>query len=190
MKILQIWVKLGSKLAKNGPFFSQFLAAAFLARNVSQNHFSFSREMREMCISNWYLRKWNYELFSRNIFSSESKIVIFPHCEVLHYILFVEKVTKNVGKPLRKWYCTVWKFQIFYATQILREIELHYFSSSKNCHIDDFLHQLQNSVAKHSCRPPSLNLILTNSRANFAKNHCESKVKSAMYKTYLEKLWL
>ena len=33
-------------------FFSQFLAAAFLARNVSQNHFPFSREMREMCMSN------------------------------------------------------------------------------------------------------------------------------------------
>ena len=46
-------VKLDPKLAKNGRFFSQFLAAAFLARNVSQNHFSFSREMREMCISNF-----------------------------------------------------------------------------------------------------------------------------------------
>ena len=52
LKITQFLVKLGPKLAKNGGFFSQFLAAAFLARNVSQTHFSFSREMREMCISN------------------------------------------------------------------------------------------------------------------------------------------
>ena len=37
-----------------GWFFSQFLAAAFLARNVSQNHFSFSQEMREMCISSFH----------------------------------------------------------------------------------------------------------------------------------------
>ena len=34
-----------------GWFFSQFLAATFLARNVSQIHFPFSREMREMCRS-------------------------------------------------------------------------------------------------------------------------------------------
>ena len=47
----QILVKLDPKLAKNDLFFSQFLAAAFLARNVSQNHFPFSREMREMCMS-------------------------------------------------------------------------------------------------------------------------------------------
>ena len=44
-KITQYLVKLEPKLAKNGVFFSQFLVAAFLARNVSQNHFSFSREM-------------------------------------------------------------------------------------------------------------------------------------------------
>ena len=53
LKITQYLVKLGPKLAKNGRFFSQFLAAAFLARNVSQNHFSFSREMREMCMSTY-----------------------------------------------------------------------------------------------------------------------------------------
>ena len=53
-KVISPWksLKLGPKLAKNGGFFSQFLAAAFLARNVSQIHFSFSREMREMCMSN------------------------------------------------------------------------------------------------------------------------------------------
>ena len=51
LKITQILVKLDWKSAKIGPIFPQFLAAAFLARNVSQNHFSFSREMREMCMS-------------------------------------------------------------------------------------------------------------------------------------------
>ena len=51
MKIGQFLVKFGSKSAEIRDIFSQFLAAAFLARNVSQNHFSFSREMREMCIS-------------------------------------------------------------------------------------------------------------------------------------------
>ena len=38
---------------------------------------------------------------------------------------------------------------------------------------------------KHSSRPPSLNLILTNSSANFAKIQLESKVKSAMCNTHL-----
>ena len=37
---------------------------------------------------------------------------------------------------------------------------------------------------KHSCRPPSLNLILTNSSANFAKNHKKSQGKFAICKTY------
>ena len=43
-------------LVKYGGFFSRFLAAAFLARNVSQNHFSFSREM---CTSSDYIIKVN-----------------------------------------------------------------------------------------------------------------------------------
>ena len=52
LKNWQFLVKLGSKLAKIRLIFLAISRAAFLARNVSQNHFSFSREMREMCMSN------------------------------------------------------------------------------------------------------------------------------------------
>ena len=38
---------------------------------------------------------------------------------------------------------------------------------------------------KQSSRPPSLNLILTNSSANFAKDNEKSEVKFAICKTYL-----
>ena len=51
-KIDQFLDKIGSNLAKIWSIFLAISRGAFLARNVSQNHFSFSREMREMCRSN------------------------------------------------------------------------------------------------------------------------------------------
>ena len=44
-------VKIGSNLAQNWSIFLAIYRGVFLARNVSQNHFPFSREMREMCRS-------------------------------------------------------------------------------------------------------------------------------------------
>ena len=51
LKIDQFLIKIGSNLAQNWTIFLAISRGAFLARNVSQNHFSFSREMREMCKS-------------------------------------------------------------------------------------------------------------------------------------------
>ena len=51
LKITQISVKLDFKLATIWPIFLAISRTSFLARNVSQNHFPFSREMREMCKS-------------------------------------------------------------------------------------------------------------------------------------------
>ena len=53
LKNAKFLVKFGSNLAKNWLLFLAISRGTFLARNVSQNHFSFSREMREMCRSKW-----------------------------------------------------------------------------------------------------------------------------------------
>ena len=53
--------------------------------------------------------------------------------------------------------------------------------------IEGILKRMSDSVTIVLYCPPSLNLILSNSSANFVKNHLESKVKSAMYNTYLIK---
>ena len=98
----QIRLKIGSKLAKNGPFFSQFLAAAFLARNVSQNNFSFSREMREMCMSsNNCCRIWK-SLFSsliKNQFRNGTISSIYNTVNKCEYNL-ITKYNKCIWIPL------------------------------------------------------------------------------------------
>ena len=64
LKNWQFLVKLGSNLAKIRFIFLAISRAAFLARNVSQIHFPFSREMREMCRSTLVTRNftliWKY----------------------------------------------------------------------------------------------------------------------------------
>ena len=60
LKYFRILVKFGHKLAKFWSFFLAISRAAFLARNVSQNHFSFSREMREMCRSSIYIMYFDF----------------------------------------------------------------------------------------------------------------------------------
>ena len=51
LKIGHFLVKTGPNSVQNWSIFLAISRGAFLARNVSQNHFSFSREMREMCRS-------------------------------------------------------------------------------------------------------------------------------------------
>ena len=70
-KKVQFLVKIGSYLAKNWSIFLAISRTAFLARNVSQNHFSFSREMREMCMSSagtfLHFIQYSCQIFQRDV---------------------------------------------------------------------------------------------------------------------------
>ena len=105
MKIGQFQVKFGSKSAEIRYFFSQFLAAAFLARNVSQNHFSFSREMREMCRSNFGLQKVQKCIkikISRELVGAKKNLskqqIISRHAHFSHFSREREMVLRDISR--------------------------------------------------------------------------------------------
>ena len=85
--------KLGSKLAKNLSIFPAISRATFLARNISQNHFPFSRKMREMCQSTLYKVK---------VWKLLTAITIFTLNQFWHFEAS-KNATLNVLSTLKFW---------------------------------------------------------------------------------------
>ena len=99
LKITQISVKLDFKLATIWPIFLAISRTSFLARNVSQNHFPFSREMREMC-------KSSVERGCTSCIFSGQEVILYAYMMSDRWYHFIQccqlyRVSKiNLGHPV------------------------------------------------------------------------------------------